>query len=274
MSVSEPEAKRQKPIVDLTGDDDDEPVASVTTTAPAGTAAPAPAATPTATPIPIREVTLPGGVLDDSLLREVDAIVQQSNCVGCDGRGLAEAVAKKFPGWGCSYAGRRRMPPGNKFAITEDRAVPGTIDVRRGPPGSGTPLVINAFAQYEMGGPGKYKRVPFPPGVNDLAPQREGWFAQCLEAIGQLPSKPRSVAFPYQIGCGLAGGNWTRYRRMIDDFSRANPDVSVVIATMAGGAPGGGGRGKGGGRGAGNGGRGACFRCGDPGHWANACPRR
>ena len=145
-------------------------------------------------------------------------------------------------------------------------------DVRRGPPGSGKPLVINAFAQYEMGGPGKYKRVPFPPGVTDLAPQRERWFAQCLEAISQLPSKPRSVAFPFLIGCGLAGGNWGRYRRMIEAWSRANPDVSVVIATMAGGAPGGGGRGNG--RGAGGGGRGACFKCGDPGHWANACPRR
>tara|TARA_B110001452_G_scaffold85393_1_gene69781 strand:- start:161 stop:820 length:660 start_codon:yes stop_codon:yes gene_type:complete len=219
--------------------------------------------------MPIRELpATPNGILDDSLLREVDAIVQQCNCIGCEGKGLALGIANKWA-WGSSYSGRRRMPPANRFAVPEDRAIPGTIDVRRGPPGSGTPLVINLFAQYEMGKPGVYKRVPFPPGVNDLAPQRERWFAECLEAISRLPSKPRSVAFPFWIGCGLAGGNWGKYRRMIDDFSRANPDVSVVIATMADG-----GRGKGGGRGASGGGRGACFKCGDPGHWANACPQR
>ena len=45
--------------------------------------------------------------------------------VGCDGRGLADGVAKKLP-YGCSYAARRRMPPQNKFAVPEDRAVLGT----------------------------------------------------------------------------------------------------------------------------------------------------
>ena len=154
------------------------------------------------------------------------------------------------------------MPPGNKFAIQEDRARPGTIDVRRGP--SGTPLVINMFSQYEMGGPGKYRRVEFPPGVTDLAPQREKWFASCLKAVAELPtaSRPRSVAFPYQIGCGLAGGNWERYARMIADFAAANLDIAVTIAVLgAGGGRGGRGGGRRGGRGRGGGGRaGACFQ--------------
>jgi len=70
---------------------------------------------------PLSFLALPGGVLDDSVLGRVDAIAQQSNCVGCDGRGLAEGVAKKLP-YGCSYADRRRMPPQNKFAVPEDRA--------------------------------------------------------------------------------------------------------------------------------------------------------
>ena len=71
-------------------------------------------------------LSLPGGVLDDSVLGRVDAIAQQENCVGCDGRGLAAAVAEKLP-YGCSYADRRRMPPGNKFAVPEDRARLGTV---------------------------------------------------------------------------------------------------------------------------------------------------
>jgi len=70
---------------------------------------------------PIQYLTLPGGVLDDAILMKVDAIAQQLNCVGCDGRGLAEGVQKKLP-YGCSYRSRRRMPPQNKFAVIEDRA--------------------------------------------------------------------------------------------------------------------------------------------------------
>jgi hypothetical protein len=267
-ATAEPAAKRSRPVIDLTDDAEVVPTPS-SVPAPAPAAAPQPQGT-------ISRVTLPGGVLDDSLLAQVDAIAQQSNCVGCDGRGLAQGVADKFP-WGCAYAQRRRMPPANKFAIQEDRPKPGTIDARRGP--SGTPLVINMFSQYEMGGPGKYRRVEFPPGVSDLAPQREKWFAECLQAVSQLPaaSRPRSIAFPHQIGCGLAGGNWERYARMIADFATANPEIAVTIAVLGGGkGRGGGGRGGGGrgGGGRGGGGRaGACFKCGQPGHWANACPR-
>ena len=73
---------------------------------------------------PVEYLSLPGGVLDDKVLQKVDAIVQQLNCVGCDGRGLAEGVKRKLP-YGCSYASRRRMPPQNKFAVEVDRATLG-----------------------------------------------------------------------------------------------------------------------------------------------------
>ena len=83
------------------------------------------------------------------------------------------------------------MPPGNKFAIPEDRALPGTIDVRRAPPavhggGRSRPDVICLFGQFEMGKPGAYARVsPMPPG-GDTKAARERWFAQGLAAIGRL----------------------------------------------------------------------------------------
>ena len=79
----------------------------------------------------IERVHAAGGVLDPSILSRVHAIVQQSNCVGCDGRGLAAAIAEKLP-YGDTYKDRRPMPPARKFAIPEDRATPGTIAVRRG----------------------------------------------------------------------------------------------------------------------------------------------
>ena len=91
----------------------------------------------------IERVHAAGGVLDPSVLARVDAIVQQSNCVGCDGRGLAAAIAEKLP-YGDTYKDRRPMPPARKFAIPEDRAVPGTIAVRRGT----GPVVVSLFAQF------------------------------------------------------------------------------------------------------------------------------
>ena len=41
--------------------------------------------------------------------------------------------------------------------------------------------------------------------------------------------KPSSTAFPYKIGCGLAGGKWSKYEAMIEAFAEANPDVEVTI---------------------------------------------
>lgn len=229
--------------------------------------------------VTVERLTLPQGILDESILTRVDAIAQQENCVGCDGRGLAEALAKKLP-YGCSYADRRRMPPANKFAIPEDRARPGTIDVRRPPAsvfgaGGGRPIVVNMFAQWEMGAPGKYNRVQPAPRSDD-APARQQWFSSCLNAIGELDPPLRSIAFPDQIGCGLAGGDWRAYEAKILDFAERNPHVKVSIVRLTSGAGGGGrvggGRGVAGGRGGGGGRGGNCFRCGKPGHWANACP--
>jgi hypothetical protein len=181
----------------------------------------------------LQRLDLPDGVLDDSILQRVTAICQQLNCVGCDGRGLAEGVAKKLP-YGCSYKERKPMK-GSKFAVLNDRATPGTIDVRRPPAGifgSGT-LVINMFAQWEMGPAGKYNRVS--PAPSDSAETRELWFAQCLDEIAKITPRPSSLAFPHEIGCGLAGGCWAHYERMLLAFAERNPDIEVFICRWIGG---------------------------------------
>ena len=176
----------------------------------------------------VQHVSLEGGLLNDYILLTVEGICQQLNCVGCDGMGLAEAVEKKLP-YGCSYQNRRRQRSGN-FAIQEDRATPGTIDVRR-PPGDeanedGKPIVINLFAQWELGPAEKFDRVrPAPP--DDSEATRQGWFRECLNAMSKL--KLKSIAFPYKIGCGLAGGNWMEYEDMIQKFACDNPETEVII---------------------------------------------
>ena len=121
--------------------------------------------------------------------------------------------------------------------------------MRRPPEKSAGPVVVNCFAQWEMGGPGKYRRVAPPdPAQKDSAAEREGWFQACLGHVAKITPPLRSVAFPYEIGCGLAGGKWPAYERMIADFARGNPDVEVTIAKWGGG-PAKGGKGKGKGKG-------------------------
>ena len=69
------------------------------------------------------------------------------------------------------------------------------------------------------------------------------WFAACLRAIADLPPerRPRSIAFPERVGCGLAGGDWAHYEAMIEEFAaRHDGKIAVVICRLA--DEGGGGR--------------------------------
>jgi hypothetical protein len=182
----------------------------------------------------ISELTLQGGIIDHDICDHAEVIVQQLNCIGVNGRGLAKAMADTFP-YGCSYAGRARS---DKWGIAAPNsfAVPGSIDVRRPPRPGRQPLIVNFFSQWEMGAPLKYNRATTPgaPHVQDSAAQREAWFAQCLEQLARLHPRPASVAFPYLIGCGLGGGSWDAYQSMITAFARENPSISVLIIRRPG----------------------------------------
>ena len=43
------------------------------------------------------------------------------------------------------------------------------------------------------------------------------------------PEEPASLAFPYEIGCGLGGGEWPMYDVMIEASQLANPGMQVTI---------------------------------------------
>ena len=73
---------------------------------------------------------------------------------------------------------------------------------------------------------------------------REAWFAQALDELARQPAiaqRHQSIAFPAEIGCGLAGGDWAAYHAMLERFARGNPQVRVVIVRYDGGSGGGGG---------------------------------
>ena len=76
-----------------------------------------------------------------------------------------------------------------------------------------TRYIINMMAQFNPGKPHK-DDDPL-----DGYQVRKSYFISCMKLIGEL--KPESVAFPWQIGCGLAGGNWDFYKKVIDKFSES-----------------------------------------------------
>ena len=59
------------------------------------------------------------------------------------------------------------------------------------------------LAQYYPGEP-KYESYE----------QRLNWFKSCIDKISKIPDL-KQVAFPYGIGCGLAGGRWEDYEKLI-----------------------------------------------------------
>jgi hypothetical protein len=66
----------------------------------------------------------------------------------------------------------------------------------------------------------------------DDARQRQQWFWQCLGRIESRKPRIKQLAFPENIGCGLAGGDWSTYKETIRTFSRRNRDIQVDIIQL------------------------------------------
>jgi hypothetical protein len=69
------------------------------------------------------------------------------------------------------------------------------------------------------------------PGIskynNDTKQHRITWFQECLNQISQI-NNIASIAMPYNIGCGAAGGDWDVYFQMINNFAN-NYQIHVTL---------------------------------------------
>ena len=140
-------------------------------------------------------------------------IVHQCNCVTTTAAYLAHAIFEKFP-YSDVYSAR----------VTND--TPGNILIRGD--GKDQRYIIALFGQYFPGFP-KYAD-----SSKDGVKARQKYFHQGLLKIAKIPSL-QSVAFPYGIGCGAAGGNWDIYSRIIMNFANyLNDKVEVYIYHLDG----------------------------------------
>ncbi len=152
---------------------------------------------------PVQIVT--GNLLDS----KEQCIIQQVNATTINGRGygLSKQIFIKYPHANVYYANVKRIP--GMLLLRGDNVK--------------TRCVINLVGQQK---PGK-------PTTTETKAMREAWFKAALDLLSRSTSLT-SVAFPYKIGSGLAGGNWTNYLKMIQDFANSRPKVKVVIYKLPG----------------------------------------
>lgn len=141
-------------------------------------------------------------------------ICHQCNCISDYAAGLAKQIFQRFP-YSDIYSCRKDYPMEFRPLSWEK---PGSI-ITKGD-GDSQRYVINMLCQIS---PGKYKQSY----TTDSYENRLKYFQMALDKISRLKGL-NSVAFPYGIGCGLAGGNWDDYYSMLEKLSlKVNAKVRI-----------------------------------------------
>ena len=131
---------------------------------------------------------------------------QQVNCKGVMGAGLAKQIKEKYPEVYNYYKpfcddGVAELGACN-YIPTKDKRI--------------------CICMYAQDGYGRNKRY------TDYEA-----FKKCLEHIEFFmkfhPKNKPSIAFPYGIGCGLAGGDWYIILGMLKDFAEKIPQDVIIV---------------------------------------------
>ena len=152
--------------------------------------------------------------MEGNILRAHDDIIMhQTNCTAKVAAGLAKDLFKRYP-------------RANVYRNRKSNAKPGSIQIIEQE--EGKPTVINCNAQVY---PGKASYVG-----PDSSNARRAMFNKCLHEvqcyISSRTETTLSVAVPWRIGCGLAGGDWEDYHQIIIEWAenmKKNCDKDVTI---------------------------------------------
>lgn len=101
------------------------------------------------------------------------------------------------------------------------------------------PIVVGLLAQVFPGLPQKISKKG---GLDDTEERRVEYFKECLRILSMNIKrglvlgfgKGDTVAVPWKIGCGLAGGDWGVYHGLVQDFAATIPDNPVRIYRLPG----------------------------------------
>jgi O-acetyl-ADP-ribose deacetylase (regulator of RNase III) len=135
-----------------------------------------------------------------------DIICQQVNCQGVMGSGLALQIIKKYP---------EVYPKYKEFCKNYHWGLPGStcfIKVK-------DHVIANLFGQYDYG---RSKKVY----TNYIYLESSMVLTDTYAKMNNF-----SVAIPYEIGCGLANGDWKIVREMIDRVFGNYDNVAIYKLT-------------------------------------------
>jgi len=142
-------------------------------------------------------------VIGDILDAPENIICQQVNCMGVMGAGLAKQVRSKYPSVYTYYNDLcKKNTPEKQLGSVLFMEV-------------GEKIIANIFGQVKYGRIGKF---------TDYEALRKGFLAVLYEATEVYENY--TVAIPFNIGCGLAGGDWNIVYQMIEDIFK---DYDVTI---------------------------------------------
>ena len=146
----------------------------------------------------------------DLLKANESYICQQCNCVTIKSHGLSKSISDKYS-YGDPYKNRPIKTPNT----TSQPDKPGTIVKLQHPNEPDKYHTILCFmAQWGPSRPNRYKNY-YSNTYEDNYENRKKWFKECLEILDK--NNYGLVAMPYGIGCGLAGGKWNEYKKMLED---------------------------------------------------------
>lgn len=132
-------------------------------------------------------------MVDDNILQATeDIIAHQVNSMGVMGSGIAKQIKEKYPEVFDQY---RKFFINNKFTALGKCQIVKTEDNK---------YIANLFGQYNYGRDKQY---------TDYKALEEALFSLKVGA----KDHNLSVAIPFNIGCGLAGGNWETVYKIIEE---------------------------------------------------------
>lgn len=154
----------------------------------------------------------------DLLNADESYIAHQTCCVSNKSKGLSKLVFKKFP-FANVYIDRYKTLKADEI---------GTISIMKKREG-GDKTIINMFAQFYPGNTknlyrwkkayiNRFGEVEIKSkndgDLNETIESRLNAFGACVEEIDDCEFD--RVAIPCGIGCGLAGGNWDDYLKILE----------------------------------------------------------
>ncbi|HEY5268430.1 MAG TPA: hypothetical protein VII94_04835 [Candidatus Saccharimonadales bacterium] len=147
-------------------------------------------------------------ITGDLLEAKEKYICHQTNCISTTkAAGIALDIFNKYP-----YA--------NCYADRTETSKPGTLDIRGD--GKDTRYIINLHGQVYPGG------IRYPLSSLDGQAARRKYFYNGLLRVAKIEGL-ESIAFPWRMGAGLAGGDFEYYLGTVRNFADYVEEKGVAV---------------------------------------------